>query len=47
MAERDHWDEYQGACEDMIRNTTTNDRWWQVVPGDNMVHPSGGCGRAR
>jgi len=35
MAERDHWDEYQGAYEDMIRNTATKDNPWYVVPADN------------
>lgn len=35
MAERDHWDEYQGAYEDMIRNTATKENPWYVVPADN------------
>lgn len=35
MAERDHWDEYQDAYEDMIRNTATKDCPWYVVPADN------------
>jgi len=35
MAERSHWDEYQDAYEDMIRNTTTKDSPWYVVPADN------------
>jgi PPK2 family polyphosphate:nucleotide phosphotransferase len=35
MAERDHWDEYQDAYEDMIRNTATKDNPWYVVPADN------------
>lgn len=35
MAERDHWDEYQNAYEDMIRNTATKDSPWYVVPADN------------
>ncbi|HET6206594.1 MAG TPA: polyphosphate kinase 2 family protein [Terracidiphilus sp.] len=35
MAERVHWDEYQEAYEDMIRNTATNDSPWYVVPADN------------
>ena len=35
MAERVHWDEYQEAYEDMIRNTATRDNPWYVVPADN------------
>jgi len=35
MAERNHWDEYQQAYEDMIRNTATQDSPWYVVPADN------------
>jgi PPK2 family polyphosphate:nucleotide phosphotransferase len=35
MAERDHWNEYQDAYEDMIRNTATRDNPWYVVPADN------------
>ncbi len=35
MAERGHWDEYQKAYEDMIRNTATKDSPWYVVPADN------------
>ena len=35
MAERDHWEEYQDAYEDMIRNTATKDSPWYVVPADN------------
>src|SRR5262252_4743695 len=35
MAERDHWDEYQDAYEDMIRNTATKESPWYVVPADN------------
>ncbi len=35
MAEREHWDEYQNAYEDMIRNTATKDSPWYVVPADN------------
>jgi PPK2 family polyphosphate:nucleotide phosphotransferase len=34
MAERDHWDDYQDAYEDMIRNTATKDSPWYVVPAD-------------
>ena len=35
MAERAHWNEYQKAYEDMIRNTATNESPWYVVPADN------------
>jgi PPK2 family polyphosphate:nucleotide phosphotransferase len=35
MAERGHWDEYQDAYEDMIRNTATKECPWYVVPADN------------
>jgi polyphosphate kinase 2 (PPK2 family) len=35
MAERGHWDEYQDAYEDMIRNTATKHSPWYVVPADN------------
>jgi len=34
MAERDHWDEYQDAYEDMIRNSATKESPWYVVPAD-------------
>jgi PPK2 family polyphosphate:nucleotide phosphotransferase len=33
--ERGHWDEYMKAYEDMIRNTSTKDSPWYVVPADN------------
>jgi len=35
MAERDHWDEYQDAYEEMIRGTATKHSPWYVVPADN------------
>ena len=35
MAERDHWDEYMDAYEDMIRNTSRPDAPWYVVPADH------------
>jgi polyphosphate kinase 2 (PPK2 family) len=35
MSERERWDEYQNAYEDMIRNTATKHSPWYVVPGDN------------
>jgi PPK2 family polyphosphate:nucleotide phosphotransferase len=33
--ERDHWDEYMEAYENMIRNTATKAAPWYVVPADN------------
>jgi len=33
--EREFWDEYHEAYEDMIRNTATKDAPWYVVPADN------------
>jgi PPK2 family polyphosphate:nucleotide phosphotransferase len=33
--ERGHWDEYMNAYEDMIRNTSTKDAPWYVIPADN------------
>lgn len=35
VAERRHWDDYQGAYEDMIRNTAAKHAPWHVVPADN------------
>ena len=35
VKEREHWDEYMEAYEDMIRNTATKDAPWYVVPADN------------
>src|SRR5882672_5841879 len=35
MAEREHWDEYLDAYEDMIRNTAAKHSPWYVVPADN------------
>jgi len=34
-AERQHWDEYIEAYEDMIRNTATRHAPWYIVPADN------------
>ncbi len=34
-AERQHWDEYMDAYEDMIRHTATPEAPWYVVPADN------------
>jgi PPK2 family polyphosphate:nucleotide phosphotransferase len=33
--EREHWDEYMDAYEDMIRHTATPEAPWYVVPADN------------
>jgi PPK2 family polyphosphate:nucleotide phosphotransferase len=33
--ERGHWDDYMKVYEDMIRNTSTKDSPWYVVPADN------------
>jgi PPK2 family polyphosphate:nucleotide phosphotransferase len=34
MAEREFWDQYQKAYEDMIRNTATGESPWYIVPAD-------------
>jgi len=34
-AERDYWDDYMEAYEEMIRETATKDSPWYVVPADN------------
>jgi polyphosphate kinase 2 (PPK2 family) len=34
-AERDYWDDYMDAYEDMIRHTATKFAPWYVVPADN------------
>jgi PPK2 family polyphosphate:nucleotide phosphotransferase len=35
LKERESWDDYQDAYEDMIRHTATEDAPWYVVPADN------------
>ncbi len=35
VRERECWDDYQDAYEDMIRNTATKHAPWYVVPADN------------
>jgi len=35
VKEREYWDDYQAAYEDMIRNTATEHAPWYVVPADN------------
>ena len=34
VKERQHWDEYMSAYEEMIRNTATKSAPWYVVPAD-------------
>src|SRR5262249_23223174 len=35
MKEREYWDQYQEAYEDMIRRTATPEAPWYVVPADH------------
>jgi PPK2 family polyphosphate:nucleotide phosphotransferase len=35
VLERQHWNEYMGAYEDMIRNTSTERAPWYIVPADH------------
>jgi PPK2 family polyphosphate:nucleotide phosphotransferase len=35
VKEREHWDAYMAAYEDMIRNTSTHEAPWYLVPADN------------
>ena len=35
VLEREHWDEYMRAYEEMIRNTSTKRAPWYVVPADH------------
>jgi PPK2 family polyphosphate:nucleotide phosphotransferase len=35
VAERERWDDYQKAYEEMIQNTATENAPWYVVPADN------------
>lgn len=35
LAERERWDDYQDAYEEMIRHTATKEAPWYVVPADN------------
>ena len=35
VLERQHWNEYMGAYEEMIRNTSTERAPWYVVPADH------------
>ena len=35
VAERERWDDYMAAYEDMIRDTSTDYAPWYVVPADH------------
>ena len=35
MKERQHWDEYQDAFEQMLRHTSTKWAPWWVIPADH------------
>jgi PPK2 family polyphosphate:nucleotide phosphotransferase len=35
LAEREHWDDYMAAYQEMIRETSTEDAPWYVVPADH------------
>jgi len=35
LAEREHWDDYMDAYQEMIRNTATDYAPWYVIPADN------------
>ena len=35
VAEREYWDTYQATYEDTIRNTSSPEAPWYVVPADN------------
>jgi PPK2 family polyphosphate:nucleotide phosphotransferase len=35
VAERQHWNDYMGAYEEMVRATSTKQAPWHVVPADN------------
>ena len=37
VKEREHWDDYMAAYEDMIRDTATEHAPWYVVPADNKA----------
>jgi len=34
LKERAYWDDYQSAYEDAIRNTSTNEAPWFIIPAD-------------
>ncbi len=35
VREREHWDDYQAAYDEMLRHTSTNSAPWYVVPADH------------
>lgn len=35
LTERNYWDDYQKAFEDMLSNTSTKEALWYVIPADN------------
>lgn len=38
VKERGYWDDYQNAYEEMIKNTSTKDSPWYVIPADNKAY---------
>lgn len=38
VKERAYWDQYQEAYEEMIKNTSTKDSPWYVIPADNKSY---------
>jgi PPK2 family polyphosphate:nucleotide phosphotransferase len=46
VKERQHWDEYMEAYEDMIRNTASENAPWFVVPADNKWYARAVVGAA-
>jgi len=46
VKERQHWDEYMAAYEDMIRNTASENAPWFVVPADNKWYTRAVVGAA-
>lgn len=46
VKERQHWDEYMAAYEDMIRNTSTEYAPWYVVPANNKWYARAVVGAA-
>ena len=45
--EREHWDDYQAAYEDMLRHTSTEAAPWYVVPADHKWFTAADRGRGR
>lgn len=38
IKEREYWDQYQAAYEEMIKNTSTKDSPWYVIPANNKSY---------